>query len=94
MPEDMVQKIFEYAKTNGAAQVWKAWRDTMLAQGRDVTPKYMEWPIPERDIELDATIAREVIADFLIWLEAHESPPFTVYNSIERDRQRWYGGLG
>lgn len=94
MLEDIVQKIFDYAKTNGAAQVWKAWRDTMLMQGRDVASKYMEWPIPERDIELDAMIARAVIADFLVWLETHELPPFTVHDSIERDRQRWYGGLG
>jgi hypothetical protein len=67
MSEITYDEICEYVKISGAHQVWMRWRDTMLRQGRPVDPKYMEWPIPERDIELDAMIARSVIADFLIW---------------------------
>lgn len=63
------KEIHEYARVNGAYTVWKTWRDTMLAQGREVKPEYMAWPIPERDIDLDFTIASEVIVDFLAWVE-------------------------
>ena len=63
--------IAEYANVNGAAQVWKAWRDTMLSQGRNVDEKFLSWPIPNRDISLDANIAFAVVDDFLAWAEAH-----------------------
>ena len=63
--------VAEYANENGAAQVWKAWRDTMLSQGREVNEKFMSWPIPRRDISLDADIAFAVIDDFLVWAGAH-----------------------
>lgn len=55
----------------GWAQVWKSWRDAMLAQGREVRPELMDIPIPPRDKELDATIASEVVDDFLTWASAH-----------------------
>lgn len=55
----------------GWAQVWKSWRDKMLAQGREVRPELMDIPIPPRDKELDATIASEVVDDFLTWASAH-----------------------
>jgi hypothetical protein len=63
--------IVEYANENGAVQVWKAWRDTMLSQGREVNDKFMAWPIPARDISLDADIAFAVIDDFMAWAESH-----------------------
>ncbi len=64
----MKKIVAEYAKRNGALQVWKSWRDTMLAQGRDVDDKFLRLPIPERDMELDAQIAADVIDDFLVWV--------------------------
>lgn len=62
-----------YAEKNGALQVWKSWRDTMLAQGRSVNEKFMELPIPEQDMKLDAQIAKDVIDDFLTWAASHHS---------------------
>jgi len=67
-----VKTIREFAKTSGAMQVWRTWRDTMLKQGRQVKPEYMNWVIlPQRDIELDAEIAFCVIDDFITWALSH-----------------------
>lgn len=63
--------VIEYSKVNGAVQVWSSWREKMMSQGREVNDKFHSWPIPERDIELDAQIAADVIDDFLVWVKAH-----------------------
>jgi hypothetical protein len=40
--------------------IWKAWRDGMLAQGREVAPERMEWEtLPLRDKALDERIERQ-----------------------------------
>ncbi len=65
------ETIKQFAKHNGALQVWKSWRDTMLQQNREVNPKFMDLPIPERDMELDAQIAFDVISDFIFWASSH-----------------------
>lgn len=70
--EKIVELIKEYATYNGVAQVWRAWRDNMLKQGRGVKPEYMELStLPDRDICLDAQVAEAVIDDFLVWIDAH-----------------------
>ncbi len=79
----MEKFILEYAKINGALQVWKSWRDTMLKQGREVNEKFMDLPIPERDMELDAQIAADVIDDFLVWVEAHKDLVLMSSDSID-----------
>ena len=67
----MFDVVSEYSKLNGAIQVWKAWRDKMLEQRREVKPVYLSLPIPQRDVELDAAIAYAVLDDFLAWAESH-----------------------
>lgn len=63
--------IDKYSITNGWAEVWRSWKDKMLLQKRDVKEEFLELPIPPRDKQLDTIIARDVIRDFLIWVEAH-----------------------
>lgn len=63
--------VAEYANHTGAVVVWKSWKEVMLEQGRDVNEKFMQWPIPARDIELDADIAFAVIGNFLEWCAAN-----------------------
>jgi hypothetical protein len=42
--------------------IWRAWRDGMLAQGREVAAERMAWEtLPERDKALDAAIEREAV---------------------------------
>lgn len=43
--------------------IWKAWRDGMLAQGREVAPERMSWDtVPDRDKVLDAAIEAQARA--------------------------------
>lgn len=43
--------------------IWRAWRDGMLRQGREVAPERMSWEtLPERDKQLDAEIERALAA--------------------------------
>jgi hypothetical protein len=69
---DFTKLIHEYADENGALQVWKSWRDTMLSQNRNVDEKFMSLPIPTCDMELDSQIAFDVVDDFLMWAISHE----------------------
>lgn len=73
MFQENIEKVIDEYSQTGAFEVWRSWRDTMLAQGRDVAPKFMELPIPEQDMKLDATIAADVVKDFLVWVETHHN---------------------
>ena len=66
------EKIEWFASINGAMQVWKSWRDTMLEQGREIAPERIEWEhLLPRDRDLDAQIAFDVIIDFVNWALSH-----------------------
>ncbi len=67
----LLEKIIKEYAESGAFEVWRSWRDTMIAQGRPVKDELMALPIPDRDMELDAQIARDVVEDFLAWVDAH-----------------------
>ena len=68
--EEISKIISEYSKTSGALQVWSSWVNMMKAQGRDIKTEYLLWSIlPERDKQLDAKIAYDVIEDFFSWLQ-------------------------
>lgn len=69
----IVDAIISYSTENGAVSVWSEWKDTMFAQGRVVNTEYIDWPIPQRDQELDAEIAKAVIQDFLNWIYSHKN---------------------
>ncbi len=44
--------------------IWRAWRDGMIRQGRDVAPERMEWEtLPAQDKALDAAIEQQAAAD-------------------------------
>jgi hypothetical protein len=78
----------DYAKIGGAMEVWRAWRDGMLEQGRAVAPERMSWTmgLPKRDKELDAEIALAVLDDFLLYIRTHDASGEHVNdNQIEID---------
>ncbi len=61
-----------FSSTNGAAEVWRSWKDNMLAQCRNVTQERLNWDtLPQIDKELDAKIAYDVISDFLFYIKTH-----------------------
>ena len=65
--------IADYASSNGAREVHRAWRDTMGKQGRYVDPKRAEFSsLSLEDVELDIQIAFDVVMDFLVWSESHD----------------------
>lgn len=67
---DKEKILAEYAEA-GWAEVWRSWKDNMLAQGRGVKVELRSLPISNVDVELDKAIAKDVVADFLVWAEAH-----------------------
>jgi hypothetical protein len=71
IPDD---DILVYAADNGAMEVHRSWRDMMLKQGRYVAPERMQWEtLDGRDMQLDAQIAAELVADFLTWHAAWQA---------------------
>ncbi len=61
-----------YADSCGYLEVWRSWRDTMLAQGRNVPAHRMAAEtLPQEDIDLDKVIAYDVVNDFVTWLTAN-----------------------
>lgn len=69
---ELHELIRKFSKENGARQVWKSWRDTMLLQGRNVAPERMDWDgLAEIDKALDVQIAFDVILDFMVWFTSH-----------------------
>ena len=66
------ETIGEFANASGYIEVWRSWRDNMLAQGRTVPDIRMsKETLPKNDIELDRAIAHDVIADFCAWYWSH-----------------------
>jgi hypothetical protein len=64
--------IRDFCLSNGGREVHRSWRDKMLSQGRDVAKERMDWDtLPEDDKELDQTIARDVITDFIAFIQSH-----------------------
>jgi hypothetical protein len=62
-----------FAKEHGGRVVHRAWRDTMLKQGRPVAPERLRWDtLAPADRELDEAIAYEVVARFILWCEGRE----------------------
>jgi len=69
----LYESIEEYAKINGSMEVHRSWRDTMIEQGRKVSDDRMIYDkLDHKDKLLDATIAKDVIKDFLVWFENHK----------------------
>jgi len=61
--------IAEFAHKRGARAVWRSWATNMVEQGREVKAEYTTWrTLPQRDRELDANIAFDVIEAFMEWL--------------------------
>ena len=72
LPDRLFNEIMNYAKVNGSLEVFRSWRDKMLEQGREVPERRMNYEtLSDNDKALDATIAFEVISDYLIWYENH-----------------------
>lgn len=74
--------------------IWKAWRDGMLAQGREVAPERMSWDtLPDRDKELDAAIEAAAAAPLVEALEglfaATRSPDWECVVSTEDGECLW-----
>jgi hypothetical protein len=64
-----------FADHNGYLEVWRSWRDTMVEQGRNVPAIRMDMnTLPQNDIELDQTIAFDVIRDFVDYIQSHPHP--------------------
>lgn len=62
-----------FTTQDGAREVHRAWRDTMLAQGREVAAEKMEWEtLSEHDKALDALVAHGVIRSFAMWALNHD----------------------
>jgi hypothetical protein len=61
--------LLQFAQTNGARELHRSWRDTMLAQGREVyPPERLEWnTLPVEDKALDAQCSFDVLRDFATW---------------------------
>lgn len=68
MTIDYLKIIDEYCEANGAATIWRAWKEKMADQNREVRSELQVWPIPKIDQELDAAIANALLRDFLIWI--------------------------
>lgn len=79
------ESVREFAKKYGAWCVWRTWRDTMLKQNREVADKFMQLPIPERDMKLDAQIAADVVKDYFIWRKIECDLPDEDALQAERD---------
>jgi hypothetical protein len=64
--------IKSFSILNGATEVHRVWRDTMIFQGREVSESRMKWEtLSKQDKTLDATIAEKVIWDFITWAMSH-----------------------
>lgn len=63
------ESIQEWAETQGAHDVWEAWRDGMILQKRDVADNRLNWDtLPEQDQRLDVYIATRILARFILHL--------------------------
>lgn len=64
-------EVYHFLRTDGAKAVHRQWRDSMLAQGREVAPERMEWEtLSEQDKHLDFEIAVEVV---MVWAKYVET---------------------
>ena len=71
--DKLFNEIGNYARVNGSIEVHRAWRDKMLEQSRDVPESRMEYEtLSDDDKVLDATIAFEVISDYLAWYDKNK----------------------
>lgn len=67
--------VLGYSSLLGATEVYRSWRDHMLAQGREIKTEQRQWEtLPEQDKELDAQIAFDVIKDFATHLRLYPPP--------------------
>ena len=63
--------IEDYAYSIGRMEIYRAWRDNMLRQGRGIKTHQKQWDtLPEQDRVLDARIAMAVIRDYGIHISA------------------------
>jgi hypothetical protein len=70
--EEIDRIIGQFTALDGAMQLWKSWRDTMIKQGREVSKERMEWDtLSDDDKILDAQVAFDVITDFMSWYMTH-----------------------
>lgn len=72
-PRQLLDKaISAYVETQGGREIHRAWRDSMMNQGRKVSPEKLEWEtLPYQDKMLDEQIAEDLLRDFSVFFLGH-----------------------